>query len=177
VARLGIRTYAQPNSDQGTPPPPFLWVELGGEYATNDAQAWLASVVVGGSFIPQAYQGLLVESRFEHLLSGRARSHVRPDLYGFVGAGVMTVWGPATASFRNEIVTTDELLTASEGKAPRYTLGMMQVGLQLRLGNRVGLGAYLETLPFTRNSNNIGRHVRVLGVSFQSLGTEVSLWF
>jgi len=178
VARLGIRTYARP--DQGTgglPPPPFPWLQIGIEAAATPARDWMVDVVFGGSFIPQAYQGLLAETRILRLVTGRSRSHVRPDLYAFFGAAVMTVWGPATGAFQVQPFTTDDLIRSQQGEAPRSLWGSFEVGLDLRLGNRLGVAAYLETLPALRRSQNLGEHVRVLGIGFQSLGTEVVVCF
>jgi hypothetical protein len=183
VGRAGVRTYARseegdPETGQrGTPPPPFLWVNLGAELSPTDDQDWLASITIGGSFIPQAYQGILIETRIERLLTGRARSHVRPDLYFFATGGAMTVWGDATAGFQTPTLTTADILNANQGRAPRFILGYLGIGLDLRLGNRIGLGGYLENVPYVRNSANIGTHIRPFGIGFHSLGLEASLWF
>jgi hypothetical protein len=158
--RFGVRSYARSDDPQaGQPPPPFLWLQTGVEIGTTEARAWTASLIAGYAFIPEAYQGIMAQARLNRLVTGRARSQTRPDLYAFTGAAVMHVWGPATATF------------------PEPSFGGLQAGLDLRLGNRLGMAAFLETLPSLRNSANLGDHVRVLGVGFQSLGTEVTVCF
>ena len=119
----------------------------------------------------------MAQSRISRLLTGRVRSHTRPDLYGFLGAAVISTWGPATASFREEQLTADELLTDSEGDDPRSAYGALHIGADLRIGNRIGVSTFLETMPALRNSANLGDYVFFAGVGFQSLGTEVSFWF
>ncbi len=175
--RLAIRTYAVPEDGLGVPPPPFLWLQSGVELGATPAQAWTASLLGGYSFIPQAYQGIMAQGRVNRLVTGRARAHTRPDLYAFVGAAVVSVWGPATAPFRDERVTADDILLDADGEGPRTAFGALQGGLDLRVGYRVGVSAFLETMPSLNGSPNLGDHVRVLGVGFQSLGTEVTCWF
>ncbi len=175
--RLGVRAYAPPNDSAGVAVPPFLWLQTGAELGSSDARAWTSSLLLGFSFIPQAYQGLMLQARVSRLLTGRARSLTHPDLYLFVGGSVMTVWGPATAPFQADFLTADDLLTAADGDSPRTTLGTLHLGLDLRLGNRVGLSTFLETIPDRNNSDNFGNYVRVLGLSFQTLGTEVTFCF
>jgi hypothetical protein len=175
--RIALRTYAPPDDPQRVPPPPFLWVQSGVELSATRARGWTASLIAGYSFIPDAYQGLLGQARFKRLLTGRSRSLTRPDLYGFIGGAAVTVWGPATASFQNEPISADDILQAQNGDNPRSIFGTFQVGLELRVGNRIGLSSYLEHMPSLRTSPNLGSYVRVLGVSYQSLGTEVTFWF
>jgi hypothetical protein len=184
ISRFGVRMYKRPRGpvgdlpgQAGTPPPPFLWLQLGAEYAPTDAMDWMASLVVGGSFIPDAYQGLMLEARIDRLITGRARHHTRPDLYLYLGSTVTTVWGPATAPFTVEPIHADAILRASEGSGPRFIFGTILIGTELRVGNRIGLSGFLETLPSLRQSPNMSDHVRVLGIGFQSLGTEVTLSF
>lgn len=178
--RVAIRTFAQ-GSDNSVPPPPLLWAETGVELGTTSALAWTGSVVVGYSFIPQAYQGLLAQGRVNRLITGRARSHTRPDLYAFVGAAAMSVWGPAMAPFRDRLLTADELLVSADADPPptdpRSTFGALSVGLDLRVGQRMGMSAFLENLPAYGDSPNLGDHVNLFGLGFQSLGTEVTFWF
>jgi hypothetical protein len=53
----------------------------------------------------------------------------------------------------------------------------LHLGLDLRLGNRVGLSTFLETMPSLDQSQNLGDYVRVLGIGFKSFGTEVTFCF
>ena len=175
--RVAIRSYDSPEDDQGVPPPPFLWLESGVELSPTDARAWTSSLMVGYSFIPQAYQGLMGQARISRLVTGRSRSLTRPDLYAFFGGAVITVWGPATASFQKPLLNADELLLAADLEGPRTAFGAMQFGLDLRLGNRIGVSVCLENLPDFANSRNMGEYLRILGIGFQSLGTEVTFWF
>lgn len=163
--RLVVRSYARADPDDGgvpgLPPPPILWLQTGVEMAANEGRAWTASVVVGYSFIPQAYQGIMAQSRVNRLLTGRVRSHTRPDVYAFAGAAVMSLWGDGVVAFG----------------ADRVILGGLQTGLDLRFGNRVGVSGFFETLPALNQSPNVGRYVRVLGIPFQSFGAEVAFCF
>ena len=175
--RFAVRSYARIPFGQGTPPPPFLWLQTGFELGATNAQDWTASLVVGGSFIPQAYQGLMGQARISRLLTGRARSLTHPDVYLFAGGAVISVWGPATAPFQLDPVTSDDILAAAGAVGPRYSFGAIQVGLDVRFGNRVGVSSFLETMPDFNASQNIGHWVRITGVEFQSFGMEVTFWF
>jgi hypothetical protein len=172
--RFAIRTYAQP--DGGIGPPPFLWLESGVEVGATRSGAWTSSFLAGYSFVPQAYQGLLAQARVNRLVSGKVRSLTRPDLYVFVGAAALTVWGPATAAFQDETVNADEYLALNEGEGPRTTFGTIQVGLDLRVAQRIGLSWFLESLPSLNDSSNLGTYVRVW-LPFPSMGTEVAFCF
>jgi hypothetical protein len=151
-------------------------LQSGVELGANDARAWTASLLAGYSFIPQAYQGLMAQARISRLVTGRARSLSRPDLYVFVGGAVVTVWGPATAPFTNDALTTDQIIASLEGEDPRNSFGALHVGVDLRLGNRIGVSTFLETLPSLGNSPNLGDYLNVV-VGFQSFGAEATFWF
>ncbi len=175
--RFAVRTFAEPANSGRIAAPPFIWLQTGVELGASDARAWTASLLLGYSFIPDAYQGLMGQARISRLLTGRARSLTHPDLYLFVGTAVIAVWGPATAPFQGDVLTADDLLAALAGDAPRTTLGAVHFGLDLRLGNRIGLSAFLETLPARNHSENFGDYIRVLDIGFQSFGTEVTFCF
>jgi hypothetical protein len=175
--RLVIRSYAQPGDRGGVPPPPFLWLQSGVELSGNSKQAWVGSMVVGYSFIPQAYQGILGQARLHRLLFGRSRALNRPDLYLTFGAAAISVWGAATASFRDDKLTVDEILRDSEAADPRTIFGALHLGLDLRLGHRIGMSAFLETIPSLRSSNNLGSFLTVGNVEAHTIGTEVSVCF
>ncbi len=174
--RIGVRSFARPDED-GIAPPPFLWFQSGVELGMNDSRLWIASFVLGYSIIPQAYQGLMGQVRISRLLTGSYRSLTRPDLYAFVGGAVMMVWGPATGSFQDDALDAAEVIQSLRGEDPRSIFGGFQVGLDLRVGNRVGMSAFLETLPSLRNSENLGDYVTFAGIGFPTFGTEVTFWF
>lgn len=176
--RFAVRTYARPDGGRDRiPPPPFVWLQTGVELGSTDARAWTASVILGYSFIPQAYQGMMAQARISRLLTGRVRSLTRPDLYVFLGGAVMSVWGPATAAFQKDPLSSDAILAALEGDGPRTAFGALHLGLDLRLGNRIGMSTFLETMPDLRNSQNMGNYVRIGSIGFQSIGTEVTFCF
>jgi hypothetical protein len=176
--RLGVRTYAIRTGDRaGTAPPPFLWFQSGVELSPTRNQVWTSSFMVGYAIIPQAYQGLMGQVRISRLLTGRHRSLTRPDLYFFTGGAVSSVWGPATGSFSNDRQTADLIIAAANGDDPGATFGAFHVGVDLRLGNRVSIATFIETLPGYSESRNFGTHVTFAGIRFQSFGTEVSFCF
>ncbi|MCB9693867.1 MAG: hypothetical protein H6736_18810 [Alphaproteobacteria bacterium] len=175
--RAVVRTYARPTGQQGVAPPPFIWLQSGAEVGFTETKAWTTSLLLGYSFIPEAYQGLMLQSRMSRLLTGRSRSLTRPDLYGFVGGALITVWGPATTPFQLDAVGADEIIAAFLGQGPRYTFGAIHFGLDLRLGNRIGISAFLEHEPSLRRSNNLGAYTRLLGTDWDSFGTEVTVCF
>ncbi len=175
--RFAVRSFARPDGRNGTPPPPFIWVQTGVELGATDARVWTASILAGYSFIPQAYQGLMAQARVSRLVTGRVRSLSRPDLYLFAGGAIMTVWGAATAPFQDDPVDSDQLLAFLTGDDPRTAFGALHLGLELRFGNRIGISTFLETIPTLRNSRNMGDYVFVAGIGFQTLGTEVTLCF
>jgi hypothetical protein len=120
---------------------------------------------------------MMAQARVNRLLTGRARSLTRPDLYAFVGGAVISVWGPATASFQARPLTSDALLALADEEGPRTSFGALHLGLDLRVGNRIGMSAFLETVPDFSRSRNLGDYVRIGSIGFQTLGTEVTFWF
>ena len=176
--RVGVRTYALPYDPTGLAPPPFLWVQSGVEVDLRRGGRWTGSMLGGFSFIPDAYMGIMGQARVGYLMTGRVRSMSRPDLYGFVGVSAISVWGPGTESFGSTTLTADDVLTAQdEGIVNRDTFGTIHAGVDLRVGRRIGLSFFYEHMPSMRDNPNMGSYVTILNVPFQSLGTEVTLWF
>ena len=178
--RFVVRQYARPDisfEGGGLAAPPFIWLQTGVELGATRAKAWTSSLLGGYSYIPQGYQGLMAQARVSRLVTGRARSLTRPDLYVFLGGATMLLWGPATAPFQEEPVDADAVAAALNGTAPRTSLGAIHLGLDLRVGNRIGGSVFLETMPALATSENLGSYVRVGSINFQSLGTEVTFCF
>lgn len=177
-ARVSVRTYALPEGDNaGTAPPPFIWLQAGVELSPTVARRWTSGMTLGYALIPEAYQGLMAQARLSRLVSGQARSLTHPDLYLFGGLSLSTVWGPATASFRNQTLTLDEILTDTALDEPRATFGALQLGAEVRLGNRVGFGVFLETMPQFKTSRNFGRYATLGPIEAHAFGAEVALCF
>lgn len=172
-ARIGVRLYGngQPGSVN---PPPFVWLQAGAELALSQARAWTASVVLGYGYVPSSFDGFLAQVRFHRLVTGTSRSFTRPDLYAFVGTSIMMMWGPNAQIFRRDRVTTEDVIAAYEmDNEPLQVIAGIHVGLELRIGNRLGVSFFGETLPAHIGADNLDTY---LGV-FHSLGSEVSVWF
>ena len=71
------------------------------------------------------------------------------------------------------IITTTILTTRS---VTRTTLGILTVGLELRVKNRISIIGFLETLPALETTDNIGNFID-FGIRFQSFGVEVAFCF
>lgn len=173
--RLTARTYRRPASGEGTGPPPFLWLQSGVELAPSPTRAWTGSLLVGYTFLPEAYQGLMAQGRIQRLLSGRARSTTRPDLYAFFGVAAIHVWGDAVSSFQEEALSSDDLLLLlEEDRDARRSFGALHGGLDLRLGPHLGLSGFLELMPEYSRSENLGAYIRLGNIRMQAFGVEVT---
>ncbi|MBE2250721.1 MAG: hypothetical protein IAE78_14385 [Myxococcus sp.] len=173
--RIGVRSYA-PGTQTSINTTPFLWVSAGLEAAFSQARAWTASMNAAFSWLPQSHVAVMAQGRVARLLTGNSTSLTWPDLYGFVGAGVLFGQGRGMLIFRNTNPTIDDVLNTNTNNEPRATLGILTVGLELRVKNRIGVSVFLETLPVIETTDNIGTYVDVL-VRFQSFGVEVSFCF
>jgi len=99
-----------------------------------------------------------------------------PDIYLVATHPVFS--GPATEAFRTNMLTADELLAgADEDKEHRSTFGALHFGLELRLDNRIGASIFLEAIPDLRHSANLGSHLDLDFLDFQSLGMEVTFCY
>lgn len=173
--RMTLRSYeAGPTSNVA--PPPILWLQTGVEIALTHTEAWTASVLVGYAWLPDAYDGVMIQSRFSRLISGRTRSLTRPNLYLFLGGALMTLDGPAIGPF---LITDGNTLiqNAEDSLDVRASFGSLHLGLDLRVGNRIGMSVFLENMPAYNDSDTIGTFLGDDGFEFHSFGTEVSFWF
>lgn len=172
--RFNVRSYSAGSS--GIPPPPIVWLQTGAELSLTHAHAWLASTVLGISWLPEAYLGLMLETRISRLISGRTRSLTHPDVYLFFGGTVTTLNGPAIGPFRTE--NSDQIRReATSLTDTRATFGALHLGLEVRLGNRLGAGLFLENMPYYQTDGRIGEMLDLGIVELHSLGVEVSVWF
>ncbi|MDP3232582.1 MAG: hypothetical protein Q8S33_05450 [Myxococcales bacterium] len=173
--RVGVRSYA-PGTQTQINAAPFLWVSAGLEAAFSQARAWTASMNAAFSWLPQSHVAVMAQGRIARLLTGNTTSLTWPDVYGFVGAGVLFGSGRGMLIFRNTNPTIDEIINTSTNNDPRATLGILTLGLELRVKNRISLIGYLETLPALETTDNIGTFID-FGIRFQSFGVEVAFCF
>ena len=176
LAHVGVRTYAT-GGDTQISPPPFPWVSLGVEAGLSQARAWTGSFAVGGNWLPGLGYGLMGQVRLSRLLTGEAASLTRPDLYAFVGGAVLSISGNSALVFGSRIPTLEDFAAQALGREPHTTFGTLQLGLELRAKNRVGVGAYLEWLPTVTDSPMISNYLSLGFIRFQSFGMEVTFCF
>lgn len=173
--RFVVRTYAA-GYETDIAPVPTIWLQTGFELAMTQARAWTASAIFGYAWLPEAYDGLMVQARMSRLISGRTRSLTGPDLYLFFGGALMTLDGPAVGPFGTS--NMDRLLReAAESVSTRATFGGLHLGLEFRVGNRIGASVFLEHMPAYTDGDQLGVFLQNDIVDFHSLGVEVSFCF
>lgn len=173
--RATLRSY-ETGAQTGVAPPPILWLQSGVEIALSHTESWTASILVGYAWLPDAYDGVMIQSRLSRLISGRARSLTQPNLYLFFGGALMTLDGPTIGPF--VVRDGQQLVREAEGSIDtRASFGAFHLGLDLRLGNRVGISAFVENMPAYNDSDTIGTFLPNGLIDLHSFGTEVSFWF
>jgi hypothetical protein len=173
--RIGVRTYAGGNAPIKAAP--FPWLQAGVEGSLSQARSWMGSFSVGFTWAPQLHTGWMAQGRVSRLISGSSSSLTGPDLYVFLGGSVISIHGQSALAFQDQIPDLDDLLQQLNGREPDATFGAFQLGLELRLKNRIGAGFFLETLPAMNDAPAIGDYLNLELIRFHSLGVEVSVCF
>ncbi|MHB8876562.1 MAG: hypothetical protein ACYC8T_22940 [Myxococcaceae bacterium] len=176
--RVAMRSYAVKEGERVSVPP-FVFVEAGVEVALTQARAWTAGLSLGYTWAPELHDGWLAQARFGRLISGKARSLTRPDVYLIVGGSVMNVHGSDALLFRNDPLDLTAILAAAVpgGPKPQTTFFAWQLGLEIRVKNRVGATLFLESLPALGDAPAMSSFVDVGIAKFQTIGAEVSFCF
>ena len=180
--RIAVRSYAQ-GSNGGTPPMPFIWLQVGAEVALTQARAWTGTFSAGASWMPQLHTGFMAQARISRLLTGSVASLTRPDLYAFVGGSVLYVTGQGARVFLPNTAVTppnpqDPLSLLQQVTPPTAIFAAFPIGLELRIGNRIGASVFLESAPALDNAPSIGTHLNLLNLlKFHTVGAEVTFCF
>jgi hypothetical protein len=173
--RMGVRTYAAGNEPLMLPP--FAWLQAGVEASLTQAQAWTGGLTLGVSWAPELHTGWMVQGRISRLLSGSVKSLTHPDFYAFFGGAVFSIHGPSALLFRDRVPNAQMLIAQAQGTDASSTFGALQLGLELRVKNRIGVAVFLESLPSLSNAPAIGNYQDLGVVTFRSMGAEVSFCF
>jgi len=174
--RFAVRTYTAGYADGAIAPVPVIWAQTGFELALSQARAWTASVVLGYAWLPEAYDGFMMQSRMSRLISGSARSLSGPDVYLFLGAALMTLNGAAVGPLAVED-SAQLLRQIAQVEEVRATFGAFHIGLEARVGDRIGAAVFLENMPAYNDSDQIGTFLENDFIDFHSFGAEVVFCF
>ncbi len=176
--RVSLIQFAPPaEGSAGIATLPILWLQTGAEMGINHARDWTGSITIGGTFVPQLYNGLMLEARVNRLLTGAATSLTQPNLYGFVGASLTTINGPVALLLRDDVPTIADVVGAATGVVSQSTTyPAITAGVDLRIGNRLGASFFAQTTPTLAGAPSIGRYLDV-GLQIHSIGGEVTLCF
>lgn len=177
--RLAVRSYAASDTG-GIAAPPFIWLQVGAEMALTQARAWTGTFSVGATWLPQLYTGFMAQARISRLLTGSVASLTQPNLYLFLGGSVFSIHGQGARVFQSEVLNLEDLLSNIPQLAidPHVTFAAFPIGLELRIGNRIGASVFLETAPALDTAPSIGTQLDLLGIlKFHTLGAEVTFCF
>lgn len=182
--RLSVSRFGEPApGEDGQPaaaviPVPFVWVQAGAEMAISHARDWTGSLVVGGTFIPLLYSGLMTQMRVNRLVSGSAASLTSPNLYAFAGGSLTFLQGPAALTLGDASTDIGEVIgSLAVGTQPSIVYPGLQLGLDLRIANRLGAAFFVETTPTLNAAPGVGKYLDYGVVQIHAVGGEVSLWF
>jgi hypothetical protein len=178
-AKLSLLQFAPPPPELGgIGALPIVWLQTGAEFNINHARDWSGSVVVGGTYVPQLYNGLMVEARINRLLTGASASLTQPNLYGFGSVSISTLTGPLALILRDDVPNVADLLAAASGVIVQTTTWpAIGAGVDLRIGNRVGAAFYAQSMPTLAASPGVGRFLDFGLLQVHAIGGEVTLWF
>lgn len=168
--KFAVRTYAAAD-DFSFPPAPVIWLQTGFEAAMTQTRRWKADLVLGYAWLPDAYQGFMVQSRVARLL-GQTHSLNGPNVYLMLGAALMSVDGVAVAQLADLGQSNVDGTVSTRG-----TFAGLHLGLEIRVANRVGAAVFLENMPAFNDSDRIGDFIDPFGIEFHSFGAEVSFCF
>ncbi len=176
--RMTLRTYAKPDSGAPVAAAPFIWLTAGVEVGLTQARVWTAGFSLGYTWSPITHNGWLAQARISRLISGLSRSLTQPDLYFFTGASAITISGLDANVFRNETPEPSDIL-ADDGEDARATFAAWQLGLELRVKNRIGASIFFEAMPAfdSEKARGIGNFIDLGFTEVQTFGTEVSFCF
>jgi len=175
--RLAVSSFAPPDGGVVSVPP-FYWISAGVEMALTNARAWKGSLSVGGNYIPVTYSGFLIQARASRLLSGRATSITRPNVYGFIGVSLGTIFGPTALAMGDEVPSVTQVLAIANGLNSSFiNYPTFQSGLEVKVGNRLGIALTAENAITLDSSPQIGRFVNFGIFRVNAIGGEVSFTF
>jgi hypothetical protein len=175
--RLGVRSYA-PSPRAPVISVPFLWLHLGAELPLTQARAWTAGLSGGVSWMPNMHTGFQAQARLSRLLTGHTTSLTHPDVYAFLGGSVTTIHGASALLFRGALPTAEDLVAAATRLIePSTTFASFQLGAELRVRNRIGLTAYVESAPALQGAEAVGQYLWLGPVPIHAFGAEVSFCF
>jgi hypothetical protein len=156
---------------------PFPWLQVGAEVGLSQARAWTGSFALGASWLPSMHTGFMAQARVNRLLTGTVPSLTLPDLYGFVGMSVMSITGVSALAFSEKTPTLQNAASQLVGADANAIFPGFHLGLELRVKNRIGVAAFLETSPTINKSQSIGNYLDLGFIQFHSIGAEVSFCF
>lgn len=177
--RLTLSAFAPGDDATLAVPIPIPWVQVGGEMAIGSARAWTGQLAIGATMIPTVYTGARVSGRIYRLLSGTTFSLTRPNVYVYLGGALAALQGPAAAILTP---TTDPPIIDFLGTVATYP--SLESGIELRVSNRIVVGAYIESMPTLQQADNVGNWLTQLGtgiewgiVQVNSFGVEAAFSF
>jgi hypothetical protein len=177
--RIAVRSYASSNASP-VAAMPFIWLQVGTEVALTQARAWTGTFSVGVTWMPQLHTGFMAQARISRLLTGSVASLTQPDLYVFMGGSVISIHGQGARVFQNQVLTLEDLLSNIPQLAvdPHATFAAFPIGLELRIGNRIGASVFLESAPALNDAPSVGNYLNLLDIlRFHTMGAEVTFCF
>ncbi|WP_375764914.1 hypothetical protein NR798_24665 [Archangium gephyra] len=177
--RIAVRSYGPPSGGGSIAAMPFIWLQVGTEVALTQARAWSGTFSVGVTWLPQLHTGFMAQARISRLLTGSVASLTRPDLYVFVGGSVISIHGQGARVFQNEVLNLEDVLSSIPDLLiePHATFAAFPIGLELRVGNRIGASVFLESAPALDNAPAVGAHLDLGLLRFHTVGAEVTFCF
>ena len=175
--RVSVTNFASVDDGSSILVPPIVWIGAGGEFSLNHTRDWMGSILVGGTWIPSLYNGYLLQGRVSRLLSGSTASLTHPNLYLSFGASLIGLQGPVTLTLQPNQPNLSVVQQLLNNSTPLFFYPSFQIGLDLRVGNRVGVALIGESTPTLSDVTAIGRYVDFGPLQVHALSVEVSLCF
>jgi hypothetical protein len=183
IARVALLQFA-PNDQElyddftGFPLPPAIpvaplyWLVGGAELSFTNNREWLGSLAVGGSHVPFLYTSAMVQARLSRLVGGNVASLVWPSVYVVGGLTIAGLVGNEATKLRDpsgvlNLPTEDAM----------HAWPSVHLGLDVRLGQRLGAALTLEQAPTLFNRASIGAWGPAWPLQANAIGAEVNLWF